>query len=90
MTVMLWVLLAIHLVVPMPVMEIVDRVSGWVFFASFVLPTFALGFIIGYAMIGRPREAAARVPGQRPDPRQTLCSPPPPEPLAGRDGLAPS
>lgn len=60
MTVMLWVLLAIHLVVPMPVMEIVDRVSGWVFFASFVLPTFAFGFIIGYAMIGRLREAAAR------------------------------
>ncbi|MFT4115474.1 hypothetical protein [Bradyrhizobium sp.] len=60
MTVMLWVLLAIQQVIHMPVMEIVDLVSGWAFFASFVLPTFALGFIIGYAMIGRLREAAAR------------------------------
>jgi hypothetical protein len=62
MTVMLWMLLAIQQVVHMPVMEIADRVSGAAFFASFVLPTFAFGFIIGYAMIGRLREAAARCP----------------------------
>ncbi|WP_426611049.1 hypothetical protein [Bradyrhizobium sp. McL0616] len=62
MTVMLWMLLVIHQIVPMPVMEIVDDVSGWAFFASFVLPTFAFGFIIGYAMVGRLREAAARCP----------------------------
>ncbi|MET4389076.1 hypothetical protein ABIB73_004845 [Bradyrhizobium sp. F1.4.3] len=66
MTVMLWMLLAIHQVIPMPVMEIVDRVSGWAFFLSFVLPTFLFGFIIGYAMIGSLREAAARCPVRRP------------------------
>ncbi|OAF15612.1 hypothetical protein AYJ54_40365 [Bradyrhizobium centrolobii] len=66
MTVMLWMLLAIHHVVHMPVMEIVNGVSGWTFTLSFVLPTFAFGFIIGYAMIGRLREAAARCPVKRP------------------------
>jgi hypothetical protein len=60
MIVMLFVLLAIHRIMPMPVMEIADRVSGSAFWLSFVLPTFAFGFIIGYAMIGRLREAAAR------------------------------
>jgi hypothetical protein len=67
MTLMLWMLLAIHRVVPMPVMEIADRVFGWTFFLSFVVPTFAFGFIIGYAMIGRLREAAARCPVWKPD-----------------------
>jgi hypothetical protein len=62
MTVLLWVLLAIHQISPMPVMEVVDGVSGWMFFWSFVLPTFAFGFIIGYALIAWLREAAARVP----------------------------
>jgi hypothetical protein len=62
MTVMLWMLLAIQQVVHMPAMEIVDRVSGWAFVLSFVLPTFALGFIIGYGMIAQLREAAARCP----------------------------
>jgi hypothetical protein len=66
MTVLLWVLLAIHLVSPMPVMEVVDNVSGWTFFWSFVLPTFAFGFIIGYALIAWLREAAARVPVRSP------------------------
>jgi hypothetical protein len=66
MTVMLWLLLAIHSVVHMPVMEIADGVSGWRFVLSFVLPTFAFGFIIGYAMIGQLREAAARCPVRRP------------------------
>jgi hypothetical protein len=60
MIVMLFVLLAIHRIMPMPVMEIADRVSGSAFWLSFVLPTFAFGFIIGYAMIGRLRQAAAR------------------------------
>jgi hypothetical protein len=60
MTVMLGVLLAIHQIVHMPVMEIVDGVTGWTFIVSFVLPTFLFGLIIGYAMIGRLREAAAR------------------------------
>ena len=67
MTVMLWLLLAIHQFISMPVMEIVDRVSGGAFLLSFVLPTFAFGFIIGYAMIGRLREAAARSPVWKPD-----------------------
>lgn len=62
MTVLLWVLLAVHQVSPMPVMEVVDDVSGWTFLWSFVLPTFAFGFIIGYALIAWLREAAARVP----------------------------
>ncbi|MEK9281527.1 hypothetical protein MTR72_18195 [Bradyrhizobium sp. ISRA442] len=66
MTVMLWMLLTIHQFVHMPVMEIVDSVAGWRFMASFVLPTFAFGFIVGYAMIGRLREAAARCPVKRP------------------------
>jgi hypothetical protein len=66
MTVLLWVLLAIHQVSPMPVMEVVDNVAGWSFFWSFVLPTFAFGFIIGYALIAWLREAAARVPVRSP------------------------
>ncbi|OAF05902.1 hypothetical protein [Bradyrhizobium neotropicale] len=66
MTVMLWMLLAIHQIVPMPVMEIVHGVTGWMFMLSFVLPTFLFGFIIGYAMIGYLREAAARCPVKRP------------------------
>ena len=66
MTVLLWVLLAIHQVSPMPVMDVVDNVSGWTFFWSFVLPTFAFGFIIGYALMAWLREAAARVPVKRP------------------------
>lgn len=66
MTVMLWLLLAIHQAIDIPVMEISDEVSGWWFVAKFVLPTFAFGFIIGYAMIGRLREAAARCPAKRP------------------------
>jgi hypothetical protein len=66
MTVMLWALLAIHQVSPMPVMEVVDNVSGWIFFWSFVLPTFAFGFIIGYALMAWLREAAARVPVRSP------------------------
>jgi hypothetical protein len=36
------------------------------FFWSFVLPTFAFGFIIGYALIAWLREAAARVPVRSP------------------------
>lgn len=66
MTVMLWVLLAIHKVIPMPVMAVVDQVSGWAFFWSFVLPTFAFGFIIGYGLIAWLREAASRVPVRKP------------------------
>ncbi len=60
MTVMLWMLVVIHGIVGMPVMEIADRVTGWAFVVSFVVPTFLFGFIIGYAMIGRLREAASR------------------------------
>ena len=66
MTVMLWVLLAIHKIIPMPVMAVVDQVSGWAFFWSFVLPTFAFGFIIGYGLIAWLREAASRVPVRKP------------------------
>jgi hypothetical protein len=66
MTVMLWVLFAIHQVSPMPVMEVVDNVPGWAFLWSFVVPTFAFGFIIGYALIAWLREAAARVPVRSP------------------------
>ncbi|MGY0576010.1 hypothetical protein ACTGJ9_037455 [Bradyrhizobium sp. RDM12] len=62
MTLMLWVLLAIHQFAPMPVMGIVDHLSGSMFLLFFVLPTFAFGFIIGCGMIGRLREAAARCP----------------------------
>ena len=62
MTTMLWVLMAIHQVSPMPVMAVVDNVPGWTFLWSFVVPTFAFGFIIGYALIAWLREAAARVP----------------------------
>lgn len=71
MTVLLWVLLAIHQVSPMPVMDVVDGISGWIFFWSFVLPTFAFGFIIGYALMAWLREAAARVPVRR----QVMASP---------------
>jgi hypothetical protein len=60
MTVMLFMLLAIHRMISIPVMKIVDHISGWTFVLSFVLPTFVFGFIIGYAMVGRLREAAAR------------------------------
>ena len=66
MTVMLWLLVTINRVIPMPVMEIVNGVSGWLFVLTFVLPTFLFGFIIGFAMIGRLREAAARCPVRRP------------------------
>jgi hypothetical protein len=66
MTTMLWVLMAIHLISPMPVMEVVDNVPAWSFLWSFVVPTFAFGFIIGYALIAWLREAASRVPVGRP------------------------
>jgi len=66
MTTMLWVLMAIHQVSPMPVMEVVDNVPGWAFLWSFVLPTFAFGFIIGYGLIAWLREAAARCPVKSP------------------------
>ncbi|MDA9407113.1 MULTISPECIES: hypothetical protein [unclassified Bradyrhizobium] len=66
MTVLLWVLLAIHRLSPMPVMEVVDNVSGWTFVWSFVLPTFGFGFTIGYAFMAWLREAASRVPVKRP------------------------
>ena len=62
MTMMLFVLLAIHQVAPIPVMGIADHLSGSMFLLFFVLPTFLFGFIIGYGMIGRLREAAARCP----------------------------
>jgi hypothetical protein len=67
MTVMLWVLMAIHLVSPIPVMKVVDNVPAWPFLWSFVVPTFAFGFIIGFALIAWLREAAARVPVRSPD-----------------------
>ena len=66
MTVMLWLLVTINQFIPMPVMEIVNGVSGWLYVLTFVLPTFLFGFIIGFAMIGRLREAAARCPVRRP------------------------
>ena len=66
MTVLLWVLLAIHQVSPIPVMDVVDNLSGWTFFWSFVLPTFAFGFTIGYGLMAWLREAASRVPVTRP------------------------
>jgi len=71
MTTMLWVLMAIHLVSPMPVMEVVDHVPAWSFLWSFIVPTFAFGFIIGYALIAWLREAAARC---RPVSRPPLAS----------------
>ncbi|QPF90465.1 hypothetical protein [Bradyrhizobium commune] len=66
MTVMLWVVMAIHQIIHMPVMEIVEGVSPWMFELTFVLPTFGFGFVIGYAVIGHLREAAARCPVRRP------------------------
>jgi hypothetical protein len=60
MTTMLWILMAIHLISPMPVMKVVDNVPAWSFLWSFIVPTFAFGFIIGYALIAWLREAAAR------------------------------
>jgi hypothetical protein len=62
MTVMLVMLLAIYQVVPMPVMRFVDGMPASTFFVSLAVPTFLFGFIIGYLMIGRLREAAARYP----------------------------
>jgi hypothetical protein len=61
-TVTLWLLLAIHRAFDIPVMEVVDHVSAGTFVLFFVLATFTFGFIIGYATIGRLREAAARCP----------------------------
>jgi hypothetical protein len=67
MTTMLWVLMAIHQVSPMPVMEVVDNVPAWPFLWSFVVPTFAFGFVIGFGLIAWLREAAARCPVRSPD-----------------------
>ncbi|MBC9879086.1 hypothetical protein G8O24_17235 [Bradyrhizobium sp. INPA01-394B] len=60
MTVMLWILLAIHQFIPIPVMAVVDHQSGLKFLLVFVVPTFAFGFTIGWGMVGPLREAAAR------------------------------
>lgn len=61
-TVMLAMLLAIYRVVPMPVMRFVDGMPALTMLVDLVTPTFWFGFFIGYFMIGRLREAAARYP----------------------------
>lgn len=67
MVVMLAMLMAIYQVVPMPVMRLVDGMSASTFFVGLVVACFLFGFIIGYLMIGRLREAAARCPVWKPD-----------------------
>ncbi|MBR0687585.1 hypothetical protein JQ594_16760 [Bradyrhizobium manausense] len=67
MVVMLVLLMVTYQVVPMPVMKLVDGMSASMFFSSMVVPSFLFGFIIGYLMIGRLREAAARSPVWKPD-----------------------
>jgi hypothetical protein len=67
MLVMLAIAMVIHQFVPMPAMSLVDGMSAWAFFKAMVAPCFLFGFIIGYLMIGRLREAAARCPVWKPD-----------------------
>lgn len=60
MTVLLFLLLAIHQVIHMPAMELVDGISAETFVKSLLLPTFGLGFTVGCSMMEPLREAAAR------------------------------
>ena len=64
---MLAMSMAVYQVVPMPAMRLVDGMTALKFFVNLAAPSFLFGFIIGYLMIGRLREAAARCPVWKPD-----------------------
>lgn len=62
MTMMAAMLPVIYQVVPMPVMTFLDDMTVSKFLVALAIPSFLFGSIIGYLMIGRLREAAARYP----------------------------